>query len=487
MTDDRRNRPDDDDFSEYGSLFGDDTSEDAFPPLPASVQQPGPGKLSFGDSDETGPLPHWSEPATGELPSFASRESRGGTPQNDQDDELDVWSSFSSDAPIWQDDQASDDEAAAISAQVDGVTTGTLSAVSGQVQRVSDEAAVAPREPSRITIGTDPSGITRPDPDDFAPSRGKKRRSSPSGPTPSTPSHAPTGIARRDMPTAIAVGLALAAAFLASLMFDTRIAIALIAIVLGLGAAEFYARVSERRYRPATVPGIVTCVFAPLACYWLGVGTLPLVLAFGFIVVSASFLGARSIESGPMPNISMTMLGICWVGLLGSFAALILRLSTQPVSTIPDIQALVEHRGTDTIVLLAVGVVVNDIGALLIGSVFGRTSLRAWVSPNKTVEGLIGGAALTLVAMMVVGLFNLSDTWSSMWHLLLLGLVIAVFAPLGDLVESMFKRNLDVKDFGTLVRGHGGVLDRFDGFLFSLPAVYYLTLVLEPWTKYVAS
>jgi phosphatidate cytidylyltransferase len=82
---------------------------------------------------------------------------------------------------------------------------------------------------------------------------------------------------------------------------------------------------------------------------------------------------------------------------------------------------------------------------------------------------------------MVVGITERSDTWSSTVHLILLAIVISIFAPLGDLVESMFKRNLAVKDFGTLVRGHGGVLDRFDGFLFTLPAVYYLTLVLEPW------
>ena len=135
---------------------------------------------------------------------------------------------------------------------------------------------------------------------------------------------------------------------------------------------------------------------------------------------------------------------------------------------------------------MALGVVANDVGALFIGSAVGRTPLRRWISPNKTAEGLIGGALFTISALMFVGISKSSDTWVSVPHLLALAIVISVMAPMGDLVESMFKRNLDVKDFGSLVKGHGGVLDRFDGFLFALPAVYYLTLVLEPWTKYVA-
>ena len=123
-----------------------------------------------------------------------------------------------------------------------------------------------------------------------------------------------------------------------------------------------------------------------------------------------------------------------------------------------------------------------DVGAFFTGSAIGKTPLRPWISPNKSLEGLLGGTILTLIVMFVVGLQELSDTWSDTSHLLWLGIVISIFAPLGDLTESMFKRNLDVKDFGAVIRGHGGVLDRFDGFLFVLPAVYYLFRVLEPWT-----
>jgi len=161
---------------------------------------------------------------------------------------------------------------------------------------------------------------------------------------------------------------------------------------------------------------------------------------------------------------------------------LIRRFSTAPGSSLPT----AGNRGTDTLFLLALGVVANDVGALFVGSAAGRTPLRAWISPNKTVEGFIGGALMTIIALVVVGIGKWSDTWVSQTHLFLLAIVIAIMAPAGDLVESMFKRNLDTKDFGSIVKGHGGVLDRFDGFLFTLPAVYYLTLVLEPWTKFRA-
>ncbi len=496
-----RDRRDDDDFSEFGSLFDDDAPPTQ--PVPGIDDGAAPGDdgpddgsgddsaaLSFGESG-TGSLPHWTEPPTGEIPRF---DSTGATDQMASDDEeLDVWSSFSSEAPVWKDDTPIEpgpesrdprDPSAEVPMQrraSDRVDVDE--SISGQQRRVTGESAAVAREPSRITIGTDPSGMPR------RPVEGGRRRRggpppvAPRGPAPGAP--APSG---RDMPTAIAVGVLLAAVFIGALVWDPRAAVAVIVLILGLAAVEFYDKVAEKGYRPAIVPGIATCIAAPLACYWLGIGTLPLVMTFGFMATAASFIGARSVEAGPMPNASITTLGIVWIGLLGSFAVLILRLSTRDFSALGIIDgARAANRGTDTLFLLALGVVANDVGALFIGSAVGRTPLRRWISPNKTAEGLLGGTVFTIAVLLFVGVSNSSTTWSSSWHLLALALVISVLAPMGDLVESMFKRNLDVKDFGTLVRGHGGILDRFDGFLFALPGVYYLTLVLEPWTKFVAS
>lgn len=477
-----RDRRDDDDYSEFGSLFDDAEPTQNMPEVedaPAEDES----SLSFGEG-ESGALPHWTEPPTGEVPRFDEPATAGG----DEHEDLDVWSSFSSEAPVWKDDP----EPAADPVDDPARTSGRHRRVTGEHRRVTGETESVRREvsaetesvaaePSRITIGTDPSGMPRRSPQPTGRRRGgpAPRRT----PRPGQPPQA----GGRDLPAAIAVGVLLAAAFLAALMWQPWAAAAMITLILGLAAVEFYDKVAEKGYRPAVFPGILTCVAAPVAAYWLGIGTLPLVIPFGFMAVAASFIGARSVEAGPMPNVSITTLGIIWIGFLGTFAILILRLSTQVVSEFPSEQLLAENRGTDTLVLLALGVVANDVGALVFGSAVGRTPLRTWISPNKTVEGLIGGAFATIIALMFVGLSGRSTTWSSNWDLLALAAVIAVMAPIGDLVESMFKRNLDVKDFGSIVKGHGGVLDRFDGFLFALPAVYYLTLVLEPWTAYTPS
>jgi phosphatidate cytidylyltransferase len=192
---------------------------------------------------------------------------------------------------------------------------------------------------------------------------------------------------------------------------------------------------------------------------------------FAFVATSLVFVTGDSVDSGPVPNSAATMIALLWIGLLGSYAGLILRWST-----LGDAFA---HRGTDTLFIIVAGVVANDIAAYFVGTAIGRQPLREWISPKKSVEGVIGGTIGTFVIVVLIGMQ--STTWNSFGSWILLALVISIMAPLGDLTESMFKRNLDIKDFGTLLSGHGGALDRFDSMLFVLPAVYYLGMVITPW------
>lgn len=460
MTDDpwRRRRDEDDDFGP--PLFGDDAADGS-----------DSASISFGDSD-TGPLPHWTEPPTGEIP-------RVLTPSGaDPSEDLDVWSSFSGSSPSWR-------EGAGSAGGLDDITG--LSPVFEQSEADPfdepaptnrDESAPVRREQGRITIGTDPTdGAARPSSSGRRPRSGDASSRSRPGARPATsarpaPGKPTGGAGGRDMPTAIAVGLGIAAVFIGAIKYKPWAVAVVVVLVLGLAAVEYFDRVREKGYQPAFVPGIVACVAAPAAVYHYGTNALPLVIFLTFAAVAVSFIGATSLESNPMPNMAITSLGITWIGILGSFGAAIVAMSNAGGGN---------NIGTDTLTLLAIGVVANDVGALFVGSAVGKTPLRHWISPNKSVEGFLGGTVLTLGAMFLIGVADKSDTWNSTGDLLLLGLVIAIMAPIGDLTESMFKRNLDVKDFGSIVKGHGGILDRFDGFLFVLPAVYYLLIDVQPW------
>lgn len=395
--------------------------------------------LSFEDS---GPLPAWTDPPTGEVPRRVAALQDDDPPL---DSEVDVWSSFTGENPLWNDDTM----------LADVTPTGGVSRPAHRGAGAEDPTGSGP---ARITIGTDPSGIPRRTPPATAGRRAPQL----------------TASSGRDLPMAVAMGLLLAAVFIATIIWRPVATLALVVALLGLAAVEFYNKVAERGYRPAVVPGLLAAVLAPVAAYTSGMAGLLLVITFAMMVTAGGFIGAESVEAGPLPNTSITMLGVVWIGLFGSFAGLILALNNADLGL---------TYGTDTLFLLALGVVANDVGAYFVGSAAGRSPLRRWISPSKSVEGFVGGALFTVVVLVIVGITERSTTWTSTVHLVLLALVISLLAPMGDLVESMFKRNLDTKDFGTAIRGHGGALDRFDGFLLTLPAVYYLAVVLEPWAR----
>ncbi len=502
MSDDQwRRRPEDeDDFG--GPLFGDEPPSGAVRRIPAPKKEPkrdlerhDTEAISFGD--DTGPLQHWSEPPTGEVPSFLA--TTGATP--DATEDLDVWSSFSGNAPKWPAASPGADRSFAEDPDdITGLHPVFEDAVAfDESTPVGREVAPVRREQGRITIGTDPtdglstrssstssppSRRTRPESAARGPQpRGQGPRGQGTRPRPPSASGRPApkqagGTAGRDMPTAIAVGLVLAAVFVGAVKFKPWAVAAIVVVVLALAGIEYFDRVREKGYEPAYIPGIVACAAAPIAAYHYGIGSLPLVMFLALVACAVTFIGAPSIQSNPMPNMAITVLAIGWIGVLGSFGAAILNFGNFGWFTADGFSSRI---GTDTLCLMAIAVVANDVGALFVGSAVGKTPLRAWISPNKSFEGFVGGTLMTLGAMVLVGVWGKSTSWNSTGDLLALGGVVAVMAPIGDLTESMFKRNLDVKDFGTIIKGHGGVLDRFDGFLFVMPAVYYLLIHLQPW------
>jgi len=168
--------------------------------------------------------------------------------------------------------------------------------------------------------------------------------------------------------------------------------------------------------------------------------------------------------SGALSGVALTVLAYAWVGLLWSFLAL---LVSQPS---------VAKGGIGLVLGVLVMVIAYDAGAYLVGSLVGRHRLAPEVSPGKSVEGAIGGTVLSLgLGIGVVGLFLHPWTVEAAG---LVALVTVVLAPLGDLSESLVKREIGVKDTSGLLPGHGGLLDRIDGLLFVLPVAYMVTRVV---------
>jgi phosphatidate cytidylyltransferase len=120
----------------------------------------------------------------------------------------------------------------------------------------------------------------------------------------------------------------------------------------------------------------------------------------------------------------------------------------------------------------------NDTGAYLSGYFFGRTKLFERHSPKKTWEGFIGGVLIAAIAGFIFSRFYTELAWQ---HWVIIGVLIGCFGTLGDLVESMFKRSINIKDSGGILPGHGGLLDRFDGLLISAPIIfaylYFITIL----------
>jgi phosphatidate cytidylyltransferase len=258
----------------------------------------------------------------------------------------------------------------------------------------------------------------------------------------------------RDMGQAVAVGVGLAVVAGVLFSLGPKFTMILVVAILVLASAELFTTLRRVGYTPPTLVGLAAAAALPLAAYWKGEEGLVLGLVLTLVVGLLWYLLDIGGEHA-VPNLGVTLLTVVYVGVLGSFAALLLRS--------PD--------GIGLLLAAIIGTVVYDVAGLFIGKSMGRAPLSA-ASPNKTVEGTIGGMVLCLVAtVVIVGQIAPFDSFGSAF---VLGVVLALVAPAADLCESMLKRDLGVKDMGNILPGHGGLLDRFDTILFALPATYYV-------------
>ncbi len=273
----------------------------------------------------------------------------------------------------------------------------------------------------------------------------------------------PSGATGRNMPMAIIVGGGFAVLTLFVFLFGKSLGPWLLATAVVMACAwELFEVFQKGGLRPATLLGLTSCFAMMWGAYARGAPAIILVLFFAFVASMLWYL-LKVIHARALLGVGTTMLGVVWVGLLGSFGALML------------------VGGADGRMLFVgaiVCTVASDVGGLAVGAFAGRTPIAPDVSPNKTVEGTIGGLVLSVVFGLIVGLT--SKVWDqSFINGLLLGLVVGVIAPIGDLSQSLVKRDLGVKDMSTALPGHGGFLDRFDSLLFALPAVYFLAVSLS--------
>lgn len=405
-------------LGDVADLAADADQSGAVPSVDADAGEAEAIQVDGPDSDASA-LPHWTAPATGMVPKVLVG-----------DDAADGWSAVS--GPRWHGEgpQWAGDDLEAVFADEDGV---------GGPRRIAID--------DESDLPDIPGGAGSPQRPETAAARAAQR-----------PVVEVDG--GRNLGQAIGVGVAFALVAIAAFWLGAATTIALVTVVVVLASVELFGAMRHAGLHPATLLGIVASAALPLAAYHRGHAGFTLVIALSVVACALWYLSGADTQR-PAVNIGLTMLGITWIGGLASFAAFILRA----------------EDGVEVILAIVLITVASDTGAYVGGKAVGSTPFHS-ASPNKTWEGTIVGVIASVVAGLVVGILDISVFSGDLTDAVLLGLVIGIMAPIGDLTESMVKRDLGVKDMGTMLPGHGGFLDRVDGLIFALPATFYLGSVL---------
>lgn len=258
-----------------------------------------------------------------------------------------------------------------------------------------------------------------------------------------------------DLPIRIASSLVLVALLVGSATLGGWWFVSFITLVSIVAVGEFYGATRTAGYKPIALLGLLAAIASPIAGFRAGPGGVAGTVMVAIVAVLVFY--TMLIRTDPLDNAAVTIFGVVWIpGMLGFAAAL----------------AAVDEAASLIVGLVLISAAV-DTGSFFAGRTFGKTPMAPVLSPNKTWEGLAGGAAgafgMTLV-ISVLEYFTRFELPGSLW----LALAIFVTSPLGDIAESMIKRSLGIKDMGSIIPGHGGLLDRIDALLFAVPIGYFV-------------
>jgi phosphatidate cytidylyltransferase len=287
-------------------------------------------------------------------------------------------------------------------------------------------------------------------------------------PAPLDPAGAEAGMPRRErgaragrnLPVAIITALLLAGVLITTLVLSRPVFVAFLLGIVTLALLELLAVLRARATRPARPVVLAMGALLVVGAYLEG----PAALSFGLLVTILASFGWYLVDRGRTEvtrNVAATVFAVVYVPFMAAHLSLVVGRADHYVGAMMGYAALV---------------VIYDTAAYATGATLGRRPIAPQVSPNKSWEGAIGAS----VACLAAGAFLLPlwEPWTLASGLVLAG-ATCVVAPLGDLSESMLKRDLAVKDMGSILPGHGGVLDRVDALLFVAPVLYYVLAAFD--------
>ena len=255
-----------------------------------------------------------------------------------------------------------------------------------------------------------------------------------------------------------------------------------IALLTYLALLEFFRMAEFTGIKPATKTTLFSCLIIIISTYLEAVGLLDKEISNSILPISSVVICTWLLlqpKSGTISDIAASIFGLFYLGFLPSYWIKLRALEWSEIISsngFSTIKHLSNSAGLYITLTSCFLIVASDIGSYFIGKSFGKRSLSP-ISPSKTIEGLIGGISCSiLLAILFALLLNL---WNPLLLGILYGISISLMALVGDLIESMMKRDAKIKDSGTFLPGHGGILDRIDSYIFTPSVIYYIILIFK--------